>query len=597
LEGPVHHPLRRAIGLTGLRLGQLAAAVFFGALTQAASVALAGTSAWLIVRASQMPPVLSLQVAVVGVRAFGITRGVSRYVERLTAHRVALGGMTNLRVRLYERMAAGSGAGAAAFRRGDVLARVGADIDDVGDLVVRGIIPALVALVLVVGSSLAVGLFWPPAGLAVFACLAFVAVGGPLLTFRSARISELKASAARAEVSASALGIIENASELRVTGQLPQAEAVLKAQEKRLAAAVDAAAKPSALAGAVTEVGSGLALILTLVLTAAAWGAGAISATEVAVIVLTPLAAFESVAGLSAAAAQVYKSRAAAARIVALAEAGHSPEAPVRGPGDAALPDDHQAGSRGGRLERSAGPQAPGGVLTARSLSAGWTPGRPVVQGVDLKLAPGQAIGLVGRSGAGKTTLLAALAGLIEPEAGSVSVDGRELSRLSSEARGATAAFIAEDAHIFATTVLENLRVANGQLTEDQAVAVLGRVGLDGWLAGLPDGIGTLLGSGAESLSGGERRRLLLARALVSPARHILLDEPAEHLDAAAGRRLTTELIAAARAHGRGLLVVSHQADTLAGADLVYRLDGGRLRPAQPSDSQSESQGRPPDWA
>jgi ABC-type transport system involved in cytochrome bd biosynthesis fused ATPase/permease subunit len=173
-----------------LKIGQLIAAVFFGALTQAASVALAGASAWLIVRASQMPPVLSLNVAVVGVRAFGITRGVSRYIERLTAHRVALSGMTNLRVRLYERMAAGSGAGAAAFKRGDVLARVGADIDDVGDLVVRGMIPALVAAVLVIGSSVTIGLFLPAAGLAVFVCLTLVAVGGPLLTFRAARISE-----------------------------------------------------------------------------------------------------------------------------------------------------------------------------------------------------------------------------------------------------------------------------------------------------------------------------------------------------------------------------------------------------------------------
>ncbi|MDR2378322.1 MAG: hypothetical protein LBD70_02685, partial [Bifidobacteriaceae bacterium] len=196
-DAPVRRPLRRAVALTGLKAGQLASAVFFGALTQAASVALAGASAWLIVRASQLPPVLSLQVAVVGVRAFGITRGVSRYVERLTAHRVALNGMTELRVRLYQRMAAGSGAAQAALKRGDVLARVSGDIDDVGDLVVRGIIPALVAGVILVGTSVAVACFLPAAGLAVAACLGAVAIGGPLLTFRAARLSELMASAAR----------------------------------------------------------------------------------------------------------------------------------------------------------------------------------------------------------------------------------------------------------------------------------------------------------------------------------------------------------------------------------------------------------------
>jgi ATP-binding cassette subfamily C protein CydC len=501
-----------------------------------------------------MPPVLSLQVAVVGVRAFGITRGVSRYIERLTAHRVALSGMTNLRVQLYERMASGSGTGAATFKRGDVLARVGADIDDVGDLVVRGIIPALVAAVLMIGSSLAVAAFLPLAGLAVFVCLSVVAVGGPLATFRAARISELMASAARSEVSAASLGIIENASELRVSGQLGPAMEALKTHEEQLTKATDAVARPSAFANALTEAGVGLALISTLILSAMAWRAGALTAPEVAVIVLMPLAAFESVAGLSAAAAQVYKSRAAATRIVALADAGHSP-APV------------------GAAPAPAIRQAPDGVLEAKNLSVGWQEDRPVVQGVALTLAPGQAIGLVGRSGAGKTTLLTALAGLIEPQAGSVTVGDTSLGNLTSEARAGTVAFIAEDAHIFATTVLENLRVANGSLSEDEAVAVLRQVGLDHWLEGLPDGIGTLLGSGADTISGGERRRLLLARALVSQARYILLDEPAEHLDPAAGKHLTAQLIAAARAAGRGLLVVSHQEDTLAGTDHVYRVD------------------------
>ncbi|MDR2453303.1 MAG: thiol reductant ABC exporter subunit CydC [Bifidobacteriaceae bacterium] len=553
------HPLRRAIGLTGLKLGQLAAAVFFGALTQAASVALAGASAWLIVRAAQMPPVLSLQVAVVGVRAFGITRGVSRYIERLTAHRVALNGMSELRVRLYQRLAAGSGASAAALKRGDVLARVGADIDDVGDLVVRGIIPALVAGVILIGSSGAVAAFLPAAGLAVFACLALVAVGGPLLTFRAARLSESAASAARADVSASSMNIIENASELRVSGRMGAALASLKGAERALERATDAAAKPSALAAALTEAGAGAALVATLVLSAAAHASGAISATEVAVVVLTPLAAFEAVAALSPAAAQVYKSRAAARRIAALAFA----------PATRPLP----------AAPAPASP-APPGALAARALDAGWAAGRPVARAVDLELAPGGVIGLVGASGAGKTTLLATLAGLLPPLAGSASLDGRPLAALDSEARAAEVAFIAEDAHIFATTVLENLRVAKGDLEPAQAAQALEQVGLGRWLQALPKGLDTLLGAGGSTVSGGERRRLLLARALVTPARHILLDEPAEHLDAAGARRLTAELMAAARASGRGLLVVSHQEDWLDGADAVWRLAGGRLAPA-----------------
>ncbi|MDR2252926.1 MAG: thiol reductant ABC exporter subunit CydC [Bifidobacteriaceae bacterium] len=581
--------MRRAVGLTGLKGGQLAAAVLFGALTQAASVALAGVSAWLIVRASQMPPVLSLQVAVVGVRAFGVTRGVSRYVERLTAHRVALNGMTELRVRLYQRMAAGSGAGAASLKRGDVLARVGADIDDVGDLVVRGIIPALVAGVLLIGTSVAIAAFLPVAGLAVAACLALVAVGGPLLTFRAARLAEFATSAARSDVSASAMNIIENASELRVGGLMPHAMNSLRQRERALARAVDQSAKPSAAAHALTEVGSGAALILTLVLAAWAYTNGMITATEVAVIILTPLAAFESVAALSPAAAQLYKSRAAAARIVALSTAG---QPPTRSPAAAASQPDAtaarpdgigQGGTEAGapsREARHADLDVVGaGALVARGLTTGWDAARPVTRGVDLVLARGGVVGLVGPSGAGKTTLLATLAGLLEPLAGSVTVDGAELAGLPSEQRAAEAVFIAEDAHIFATTVLENLRVARGDVTPAEAAAVLERVGLGRWLRALPEGLDTLLGAGGSTISGGERRRLLLARALVTRAGHILLDEPGEHLDPADARRLTAALMAAARVSGRGLIIVSHLPETLEGADRVLHVAGGELRP------------------
>jgi len=606
--------LVKAIRLTGLKYGQLAAAVFFGALTQGASVALAGASAWLIVRASQMPPVLSLQVAVVLVRTFGITRGVSRYVERLTAHRVALGGMTELRVRLYQRMAEGSPAKAASLRRGDILARVGADVEDVGDLVVRGIVPTLVAAVLMVASSLAVAFFLPLAGLALFACLALVAVGGPLLTLRAAKLSELLASRARAAVATASLDILEHAPELQVAGNLAAATQALSQHEQALFRATEATAKPTARAAWLTEAAVGLALLACLVLGAWAFARGQLTATELGIVTLLPMSAFEAVAGLPAAAAQVYRSRAAAARIIDLADAATdsprskgqprikpaqsrvtppgpaasvnpadgeplaAPDQPVRRPRRAKSPQALTAPTASAPASNPPADQ-PGlaGPLTARDLACAWPDHPAVVSGVSLDLAGGQSLGIAGPSGVGKTTLLATLAGLLPPAQGQVQVAGHDLSGLDSTTRAHTVAFIAEDAHIFATTVLENLRVVRGNVTPDQALDALTMAGLAGWLEALPDGLDSLLGGGGTTVSGGERRRLLLARALLSPARYILLDEPAEHLDPEGADRLTAELLNVAKRAGRGVLMVSHRLSALATADSILVLADGQV--------------------
>ncbi|MDR1427778.1 MAG: hypothetical protein LBJ08_08505, partial [Bifidobacteriaceae bacterium] len=185
-------PLWRAVKMTGLRPMPLIRAVAAGAMTLVSSVGLAAASAWLIVRSAQAPPILTLEVCVVLVRLFGITRGLFRYLERLATHRVALDGMTQLRVSLYEKLARGKVATTALLRRGDLLARVGADVEDIGDLVIRGIAPALVAALLVGASAGFVAIFVPLAGVALLACLLAAGVAAPLLTVRSARIAQVR---------------------------------------------------------------------------------------------------------------------------------------------------------------------------------------------------------------------------------------------------------------------------------------------------------------------------------------------------------------------------------------------------------------------
>ena len=540
--------LRRAVRLLDIDPRRLALALLLGTLALGCGVALAAVSAWLIARASQMPPVLQLSVATVAVRAFGIGRGVLRYLERLVSHDVALRGMTQLRTTLYERLAVARPDTLLRLRRGDLLARVGADVDTVGDVVVRGLLPAGVATLLGAGTVLAMSLFWPPAGLALAVCLLLAGVVAPAIAARAARTTEERALQSRADMTATALGLLDDAGPLVVAGRAPGELAALRDADRRLAAATDAGAGPAALAAGLGQLAVGLAVLAALITGVPAVGAGLLTPVELAVVVLTPLAAFEATSLLPAAAIQVQRSRAAAARILALLDAPTDPAPTDPGP---------------------AGPP-----LVAVDVAAGWPGAPPVVDGLDLDLRPGRSVAIVGPSGTGKTTTLLTLAGLLPRRGGTLTLDGHDVDHLERDSVVGTVVVGTEDAHVFGTTVLENLRVARGDVTEAEAREVLTRVGLGDWLASLPDGLDTLLGPDARTVSGGERRRLLVARALLSPATLLLVDEPAEHLDPERADALVADLLG----DPRGVVVVTHRLTPLAAADEVLWLEDGRVR-------------------
>lgn len=564
-------PLWRAVRLLDVDPRRAVLAVLLGVLALGCAVALAAASAWLITRAAQMPPVLKLSVATVAVRAFGMGRALFRYIERLVSHDVALRGMARLRTTLYERLAAGSPGATLGLRRGDLLARVGADVDAVGDVVVRGLLPAAVAAVLGLGTSIALGLFLPAAGLSLAACLVLAGVVAPWLAQRAARATELRAADARAEMAATSLGLLEDAGPLAVQGRTGAELARLRAADAELARATDRGAGPAALAAGLGNLAVGIAVLAALLLGVPALVDGRIAEVDLAVLVLTPLAAFEATSVLPAAAIQIHRSRAAAGRLMAVLD-------------DAAVPDDAPVPPAAASAVDRDGVPGAGPRLTARGLAVGW-PGRvPVVTGLDVDLAPGRSVVVVGPSGVGKTTLLLTLAGFLPPRAGEVLLDGIPLADVDPSVRLSRLALTTEDAHVFETTVLENLRVARGDATEAEARDALVRAGLGDWLAGLPDGLGTALGSDARSVSGGERRRLLLARSLLATAPVLLIDEPAEHLDPATADRLVGDLLAAPRdaapdaeAPRRGVLVVTHRLAPLAAADEVLVLRDGRV--------------------
>lgn len=559
--------LWRAVLLLGVSRKRVALAILTGSLGLSSAVGLAAVSAWLIARASQMPPVMYLTVATVAVRALGVSRGVLRYLERLASHDVALRGMATLRERLYARLADADPRRLLSLRRGDLLARVGADVDAVGDVVVRGFLPMAVAAVVSVGSAVLVGAFLPSAGLALAGCLVLAGVVGPWLAARGARTAEVRAVRARADLSANVMTVLDGAAELAVAGRLPGALATVHDADARIARAIDTAARPAALSAATQPLATGLAVLAALVLGIPATTAGTLAPVELAVVVLTPLAAFEAVGLVPMAAVSLIRSREAARRVLELLDSPARVLARADGEGEGSDDAADVAAARtGSETDRDVG------TLVARGLSCGWPDGAPVVTGLDLEVGPGRAVAVVGPSGVGKTTLLATLAGLLPPVAGTVRASGLDPVALEREEAARLVTFLAEDAHVFDTSVLENLRVARGDVTREEATAALAAVGLEGWLAGLPDGLDTVLGADAARVSGGERRRLLLARAVVSPARVLLLDEPTEHVDSGADELLSA-LLDGRVTGGRGVVVVTHRLGGLAAADEVILLD------------------------
>ena len=571
--------LKRAVGLLDLNWTRFAASVAIGSLGLGSALGLSTVAAWMIARASQVPDVVALGVAPVAVRLFGISRSVLRYCERLLSHDTALRGMSALRAHLYERLATSRADTVVGLRRGDVLARVGADVDAVGDLVVRSYLPMAVAACVGSATSIGMALIHPASGLILAACLLLAGMVGPLVTARAARASELARQGHATDLSAIVLTALEGGDELSVSGRLPRLMDELAGLEARMSSARDRGARPAAMAAAVDTAAMGLAVVGALLIGGQAVITGDLAPVWLAVIVLVPLAAFEVTSALGPATVQLVTSAGAAARIVELTDRADQADR-AEAPRTAAAPDPEPLPALS-----DGGPR-----LRARGLAVGWPDGPVVAEGIDLDLAPGDRLAVTGPSGVGKTTLLATLAGLLEPKGGELTLDGTApwAAQRSDVARRIT--LTAEDAHVFATTVLENLRVANGTLSSQDARALLRRAGLGDWLTGLPQGLDTLLSSDATTLSGGERRRLLLARALAAPAPLMLLDEPGEHLEAATADRLVADLLQAgngaedaeeAEETARGVLLVTHRLSALESADEVLVL--GIPEPGEPA--------------
>ena len=582
-------PLLAAFGFLGLRGRPLLRSLLLGVGGALSALGLAALSAWLITRAWQMPPVLFLSVAITAVRALGISRGLFRYLERLATHDLALGAMATARERVYLALATGSPAYSVTLRRGDLLARTGDDIDEIGNALIRGVIPIGVGLVTSVAAVIIMALVSLWAALVLAVALVVSGLIAPWLAARgSARTiaDSARASAIRADAVTSALW---HAAELTVAGRRADVLATARRADVDALGAADRGLRVQAAASAATPLALGVSVLAAAVIGIGIASSVPGSISDVAsghgitpmilgVLILLPLSAFESTGPLTEAGIQLERSRQSAARVMALVEGagGEGLDTPrARFARDGALDQRHQQeplvecpeplgeGCIETTTPSTDRPLHRGPVtLHADALRWGWPAGAVLgpADGIDLDLPAGSRIAVVGPSGSGKSTLLLTLAGLLAPRDGTVECRGADRDLI--DLRSATCYF-AEEAHIFSTSVRENLRVARGDVSDDEIAAALTAVGLDAWVrSSLPDGIDTVVQGGADAISGGQRRRLLLARAVIEGAPVILLDEPTEHLDAADADALMAQLLDPASglfSAEQTVVVVTHQ--------------------------------------
>jgi thiol reductant ABC exporter CydC subunit len=547
--------LLRQVGLRALLLAVIAAV-----LADLAGISLIGAATWLLVRAAQRPQLAALAVGIAGVRAAAMVRGVARYGERLAGHDAALGALAGLRDRVYRALASQSAARRRAENAGPLPTKQGSasalgvvvhDVDAVQDLVVRCVIPFAGAVLV---SAVAVTVVWllsPIAGPVLAAGLGVAIAVVPVLAGWQSHRSDQLVAADRAELTVGVVDLFRGAAELAVTGT----GAATRADVDRAALGLttrQSSAPAHGATAAVLLIAGGTAAASIAFSLAADPTTGRITA---AVVTLVVLATFEVCAPLPAAARQLARIAGSIRRLRDLADTPSVPDRQDIATGPLELVLDH---------------------LTV-SYRADDT---PALRDIDLRLPPGRRIAVIGTSGSGKSTLLATIARFVAPATGRIAIGGADLADWQETQLRGTVGGVLTDAHVFHDSIAVNLRIGKPEATDAELAAVAARMRLLAWIESLPDGWQTVLGEDAAFASGGQRQRLLLARALLADPPVLLLDEPTEGLDSETADAVLADVLSATE--GQSVVLVTHRLTGLARFDEVVVLDGGRIRQRGP---------------
>ena len=537
----------RALTATGGTRAILGAGLL-GGIATTSGVALTATSGWLIVRASERPPILLLLTAIVAVRAFGMARPAFRYWERLRSHDAALADLADRRTTAYERLIPLTPARLGRRGRADLLTGVVDDLSDVVDAQVRVTVPVLAALVASAMATIVLTMLAPRAGLAL-AAMAALAVPILILGWRLETRSQQTLLAARAEVSRVTALVSGNAGELQAIGAGERAKAWLATAHTDLRRAAGQQSHGRAVA-------AGLLLLLTAAGTAGMTAAilpsvgTTISTPVAALLLLTPIALGDSFSTLPDAVRALARSQASALRLAALLD--QQPAVVANGVQPLATANDVPP------------------RITVSALTAAWSGISAQVGPLDLQIPPGTRLAITGPNGCGKSTLLAVLARALDPADGRYQLGEQDAVSLVLSQTRQLFAVLDDEPHLFGSTLRANLELARPGAADQDLAEALDRAGLTQWFTDLDRGLDTIIGARGRGVSGGERARLGLARALLSQRPVLLLDEPVAHLDHTTADAVMGDLVRSA--NGQSVIMVTHRRDALAGFDSVIDL-------------------------
>ncbi|HTX62860.1 MAG TPA: thiol reductant ABC exporter subunit CydC [Acidimicrobiales bacterium] len=549
-----------AVVRTLLRIGsppwrKLLLAALLGVLGALATVGLLAGSGYVVDRAAFRPGLGAIAGVLASVEVLAFLRGPLRYGERLVAHDAALRSLGHWRVWLYDRLEPLAPAGLRGWRSGDLLARVTDDVDTLQDLYLRCLLPVGVTVAAATVAVILVGVVLPLAAAVLGGSLLVALVAAPSAAVM-AGTSRGREAALRGRLAAEVVDLLRAAPELLAFGREDTAIGAVEATDHELTTIARRRAWSTGASTAIVTACLGAAVTSTLALGVAAVRAHDMDPVMLAVLPLAAIGAFETVPTVAAAAARASDVVSAGRRLLDLG----SVPVPVADP------------------DRPATPPSGCPEVTVRAARLRYAPELPwALDGMDLDVAPGALVGLVGASGAGKSSLVHALLRFWPLQDGSASLGGVPLDELRQRDVRRAMALVDQEAHVFAGTIRQNVALGRPTASDTEVFDALDRAQLSDWVAALPDGIGTQVGEDGAQVSGGQRRRLALARALLVGAPVLVLDEPTAGLDLESGARLVADVVEDARGHGTSVVLITHRVQDLEHLDQVVVMDNGRV--------------------